>query len=40
MIMLLGVVGGLYEVGILAAQMLVKNTKSPEETPESEAAKL
>ena len=29
MIMLLGVVGGLYEVGILAAQMFVKHTKAP-----------
>jgi sec-independent protein translocase protein TatC len=30
MIMLLGVVGGLYEVGILAAQMFVKHTKAPD----------
>jgi sec-independent protein translocase protein TatC len=30
MIMLLGVVGGLYEVGILAAQVLVKYTKAPD----------
>ena len=39
MIMLLGVVGGLYEVGIVAAQLLIKNTKAPEESSESEAAK-
>ena len=37
MIMLLGVVGGLYEVGILAAQLFIKSTKAPEEKPESEA---
>ena len=37
MIMLLGVVGGLYEVGILAAQLFIKNTRAPEEKPESEA---
>jgi sec-independent protein translocase protein TatC len=30
MIMLLAVVGGLYEVGILAAQMFLKNTKAPD----------
>ncbi|QJC57569.1 Sec-independent protein translocase protein TatC [Polaromonas vacuolata] len=30
MLMLLAVVGGLYEVGILAAQMFVKHTKKPE----------
>ncbi len=30
MLMLLGVVGGLYEVGILAAQMFVKHTKAPD----------
>ena len=30
MIMLLMVVGGLYEVGILAAQMFLKNTKAPD----------
>jgi sec-independent protein translocase protein TatC len=30
MIMLLGVVGGLYEVGILAAQLFVKHTKAPD----------
>src|SRR5450830_111346 len=36
MLMLLGVVGGLYEVGILAAQAFVRATKAPE--PEDEAA--
>ena len=30
MIMLLAVVGGLYEVGILAAQMFLKSTKAPD----------
>ena len=39
MLMLLGVVGGLYEVGIVAAQMFIKSTKAPEEKPESETAK-
>ena len=39
MIMLLGVVGGLYEVGIIAAQVFVKNTKKPEDAAEAEAAK-
>jgi sec-independent protein translocase protein TatC len=39
MLMLLAVVGGLYEVGIIAAQLFVKNTKAPEPSPESEAAK-
>jgi sec-independent protein translocase protein TatC len=34
MVMLLGVVGGLYEVGIVAAQMFVKSTKAPEEKTE------
>ena len=34
MLMLLGVVGALYEIGILAAQMFVKHTKAPD----SEAA--
>jgi sec-independent protein translocase protein TatC len=29
MLMLLGVVGALYEIGILAAQMFVKHTKAP-----------
>jgi sec-independent protein translocase protein TatC len=38
MMILLGVVGGLYEVGILAAQMFVKHTKPPEEEA-GEAAK-
>lgn len=37
MLMLLGVVGGLYEVGILAAHMFVKSTKPPDEKTESEA---
>jgi sec-independent protein translocase protein TatC len=32
MLMLLAVVGGLYEVGILAAKMFVKHTKKPEST--------
>ncbi|MES2910064.1 MAG: twin-arginine translocase subunit TatC [Pseudomonadota bacterium] len=35
MIMLLGVVGGLYEVGIIAAQMFVRHTKAPAE-PETD----
>jgi sec-independent protein translocase protein TatC len=39
MIMLLGVVGGLYEVGIVAAQLLVKRSKAPDADSESEAAK-
>ncbi len=38
MIMLLMVVGGLYEVGILAAQLFVKHTKAPPET-DTEVAK-
>jgi sec-independent protein translocase protein TatC len=37
MMILLAVVGGLYEVGIVAAQVFVKHTKAPEE--EGEAAK-
>jgi sec-independent protein translocase protein TatC len=37
--MLLGVVGGLYEVGIIAAQLFVKHTKKPEDDSEAEAAK-
>ncbi|WP_426145668.1 twin-arginine translocase subunit TatC [Polaromonas sp. DSR2-3-2] len=37
MIMLLAVVGGLYEVGILAAQMFLKSTKAPD--TDSEVAK-
>jgi sec-independent protein translocase protein TatC len=39
MIMLLGVVGGLYEVGIVAAQVFIKRTKAPDAESESEAAK-
>ena len=39
MIMLLAVVGGLYEVGIIAAQLFIKNTKAPEEAAASEVAK-
>ena len=39
MLMLLGVVGGLYEVGIVAAQVFVKSTKAPEDKPEADAAK-
>jgi sec-independent protein translocase protein TatC len=31
MLMLLAVVGGLYEVGIIAAQIFIKTTKAPEE---------
>ena len=38
MIMLLGVVGGLYEVGILAAQFLIKKTTAPD--TDKEVAKL
>jgi sec-independent protein translocase protein TatC len=37
MLMLLGVVGGLYEVGILAAHMFITSTKPPEEKSDSEA---
>jgi len=37
--MLLGVVGGLYEVGIVAAQLLVKRSKAPDADSETEAAK-
>lgn len=37
MAILLTVVGGLYEIGIVAAQMFVKHTKAPDE--EAEAAK-
>ena len=37
MIMLLLVVGGLYEVGIVAAQMFVKHTKAPEEKEAADA---
>jgi sec-independent protein translocase protein TatC len=41
MLMLLAVVGGLYEVGIIAAQVFLKNTKAPDdaEKTETEAAK-
>ncbi len=39
MIMLLMVVGGLYEVGILAAQVFIKHTKAPDADSETEAAK-
>jgi len=38
MLMLLGVVGGLYEVGILAAQMFVKHSKTPEAEAEDSAS--
>ena len=38
MIMLLMVVGGLYEVGILAAQVFVKRTQAPD--TDTEVAKL
>lgn len=39
MLMLLAVVGGLYEVGIIAAQLFVRKTKAPEEDSGPEAAK-
>jgi sec-independent protein translocase protein TatC len=39
MIMLLMVVGGLYEVGILAAQMFVKRTQAADAETDTEAAK-
>ena len=39
MIMLLLVVGGLYEVGFVAAQMFVKHTKAPPEEDTTEVAK-
>ena len=39
MIMLLGVVGGLYEVGILAAQLFVKHTKPVDEATATDVAK-
>jgi sec-independent protein translocase protein TatC len=39
MIMLLMVVGGLYEVGIVAALLFVKHTKPPESDGDAEAAK-
>ena len=38
MLMLLAVVGSLYEVGIIAAQVFLKTTKAPEET-DTEVAK-
>ncbi|MES2415417.1 MAG: twin-arginine translocase subunit TatC [Pseudomonadota bacterium] len=39
MIMLLAVVGSLYEVGILAAQMFVRHTKKPETGADAEVVK-
>ena len=40
MLMLLGVVGGLYEVGIVAAQMFIRSTKAPAaDGSEAEATK-
>jgi sec-independent protein translocase protein TatC len=39
MLMLLGVVGGLYEVGIVAAQIFVKHTKAPEPSAEDSTVK-
>ena len=39
MLMLLGVVGGLYEVGIVAAQIFVKHTKAPEPAAEDSTVK-
>jgi sec-independent protein translocase protein TatC len=39
MIMLLMVVGGLYEIGIVAAQVFVKHTKAPDTDSETEVAK-
>ena len=39
MLMLLAVVGGLYEVGIVAAQMFVSSTKSPTDDADAEATK-
>ncbi len=38
MLMLLGVVGGLYEVGIIAAQIFVRHTKAPESSADADAA--
>lgn len=38
MIMLLAVVGGLYEVGIVAAQVFVRHTKAPDEDAETKGA--
>ena len=37
MIMLLAVVGGLYEVGIVAAQLFIKSSKAPD-SDEAEAS--
>ena len=39
MLMLLGVVGALYEVGIVAAQVFVKHTKAPDGETDTEVAK-
>ncbi|MES2944049.1 MAG: twin-arginine translocase subunit TatC [Pseudomonadota bacterium] len=39
MLMLLAVVGGLYEVGIVAAQLFVKHTKAPDADAGTETAK-
>ena len=39
MIILLLVVGSLYEVGIVAAQMFAKHTKKPDTDSDTEAAK-
>ncbi len=38
MLMLLGVVGGLYEVGIITAQIFVRHTKAPESPTDADAA--
>jgi sec-independent protein translocase protein TatC len=38
MLMLLGVVGALYEVGIVAAQLFVKHTRTQEAEPAAPAA--
>ncbi|WP_341907318.1 twin-arginine translocase subunit TatC [Polaromonas sp. YR568] len=39
MIMLLAVVGSLYEIGIVAAQLFVKSTKAPDTDADTETAK-
>jgi len=39
MLMLLGVVGALYEVGIVAAQMFVKHSKAPDADAEADKEK-
>jgi sec-independent protein translocase protein TatC len=39
MLMLLAVVGSLYEVGIVAAQLFIKHTKAPETDAEDAAVK-